>query len=151
MSVRRGALFSLVLLPLCWCQYSQPGAGQFPGGVGGPPGVDSVDDLVDAIPGLPGEDYPIYSTVPDTSFDCRGRFDGGYYGDPEAECQAFHICAGDGTGGLTKYSFLCPNGTLFNQQYFVCDWWFNVDCSKVEDLYYLNQEIGSGSEDTGTF
>ena len=57
------ALFSLVFLPLCWCQYSQPGAGQFPGGVGGPPGVDSVDDLVDAIPGLPGEDYPIYSTV----------------------------------------------------------------------------------------
>ena len=62
---------------------------------------------------------------------------------------AFHICASDGTGGLTKYSFLCPNGTLFNQQYFVCDWWFNVDCSKVEDLYYLNQEIGSGSEDSG--
>merc|ERR1712183_72454 len=147
MSASRGALY-LCLLPLCFCQFSQPGAGLFPGGVGGPQGVDSVDDLVDTIPGVPGEDYPIYSTVPDTSFDCRGRFDGGYYGDPEADCQAFHICAGDGTGGLTKYSFLCPNGTLFNQQYFVCDWWFNVDCSKVEDLYYLNQEIGSGSEDS---
>ena len=26
---------------------------------------------------------------------------------------------------------LCPNGTLYNQQYFICDWWFNVDCSVV--------------------
>ena len=28
-------------------------------------------------------------------------------------------------------TLLCPNGTLYNQQYFVCDWWFNVDCSVV--------------------
>ena len=32
---------------------------------------------------------------------------------------------------MVKYDFLCPNGTLFNQQYFICDWWFNVDCSLV--------------------
>ena len=83
---------------------------------------------------MPGEDYPIFSTVPDTSFLCDGQADGGYYSDPEAECQAFHICANDGTGGRTKYSFLCPNGTLFNQQYFICDWWFNVDCSQVTSL-----------------
>merc|ERR1711874_277004 len=134
---------------------SSGGFGGFGGGSGGYEGASDAaggaGSLEETIPGVPGDDYPIYSTVPDTSFDCRGRFDGGYYGDPEAECQAFHICAGDGTGGLTKYSFLCPNGTLFNQQYSVCDWWFNVDCSKVEDLYYLNQEIGSGSEDTGSY
>jgi hypothetical protein len=23
-------------------------------------------------------------------------------------------------------AFLCPNGTMFNQQYFVCDWWYNL-------------------------
>ena len=63
------------------------------------------------------------------------QLEGGYYADVEAECQAFHICAGDGEGGLTKFSFLCPNGTLFQQQYFVCDWWFNVDCSIAESLY----------------
>ena len=39
----------------------------------------------------------------------------GYYADPEAECQVFHICSDDGQGGMTKYSFLCPNGTIFNQ------------------------------------
>ncbi len=58
----------------------------------------------------------------------------GYYADPEAQCQAFHICTADGQGGLAKYSFLCPNGTIFNQEYFICDWWFNVDCSKAEAL-----------------
>jgi len=126
--------------------FSFPGAGGFPGGVGGPSGVSSVDDLTEAIPGQPGEDYPIYGSVPDTSFVCDGQVDGGYYGDPEAECQAFHICASDGIGGLTKYSFLCPNGTLFQQQYFVCDWWFNVDCSTTEDFYSLNDEIAAERE-----
>ena len=58
----------------------------------------------------------------------------GYYADPEAECQAFHICTSDAEGGLAKYSFLCPNGTIFNQEYFICDWWFNVDCSEAEAL-----------------
>merc|ERR1711874_552653 len=123
--------------------FSFPGAGGFPGGVGGPAGVGSVDDLTEAIPGQPGEDYPIYGTVPETSFFCDGQVDGGYYGDPEAECQAFHICASNGIGGLTKYSFLCPNGTLFQQQYFVCDWWFNVDCSLAESLYSLNDEVAA--------
>ena len=30
---------------------------------------------------------------------------------------------------------------MFNQEEFVCDWWFNVDCSKAEDLYFLNIEV----------
>ena len=30
---------------------------------------------------------------------------------------------------MLKLSFLCPNGTIFNQEYFTCDWWFNVDCA----------------------
>merc|ERR1719312_1650397 len=40
----------------------------------------------------------------------------------------FSTFAADGAGGLSKYSFLCPNGTIFNQNYFICDWWFNFDC-----------------------
>eukprot|EP00091_Calanus_sinicus_P017722 TRINITY_DN3836_c0_g1_i5.p1 TRINITY_DN3836_c0_g1~~TRINITY_DN3836_c0_g1_i5.p1 ORF type:complete len:149 (-),score=33.62 TRINITY_DN3836_c0_g1_i5:120-566(-) len=94
--------------------FSFPGAGGFPGGVGGPAGVGSVDDLTETIPGTPGDDYPIYGQVPETSFLCDGQVDGGYYGDPEAECQAFHICAADGVGGLTKYSFLAPMAHFSN-------------------------------------
>merc|ERR1719419_2075370 len=128
------------------------GAGGFggSGGFGGGAGYDGASDasggegsLEETIPGVPGDDYPIFAEVPETSFLCDGQVDGGYYADPEAECQAFHICANDGTGGLTKYSFLCPNGTLFQQQYFVCDWWFNVDCSTAQDFYSLNDEIAA--------
>ena len=83
----------------------------------------------------------------------------GYYADPEAECQVFHICTADGQGGLAKYSFLCPNGTIFNQNYFICDWWFNFDCAEAEGLYSLNDEIaaerdaasGAGDEALGGY
>ena len=57
------------------------------------------------IPGVPGEDYPILAQVPDTGFSCDGLVEGGYYADPAAECQAFHICANDGAGGLITYRF----------------------------------------------
>merc|ERR1712025_521793 len=109
-------------------------------------GADPLSALASNIPGVPGEDYPIYSEVPETAFACDGQVDGGYYADPEAECQVFHICTADGAGGLAKYSFLCPNGTLFNQNYFVCDWWFNFDCSTAEELYSLNDEIAAERE-----
>merc|ERR1711970_1588382 len=119
---------------------------------GGPPDYgasaaqDAFNALGEAIPGEPGEDYPIYSEVPETSFTCDGQVEGGYYSDPEAECQAFHICGGGSAGSLIKYSFLCPNGSLFNQEYFVCDWWFNVDCSQAENFYFLNDEIAAERE-----
>ena len=58
----------------------------------------------------------------------------------------FHICTQDGAGGLSKYSFLCPNGTVFNQEYFICDWWFNFDCSEAEGLYSLNDDIAAERE-----
>merc|ERR1711892_80662 len=128
-------------------------------GFGGNDAQDAFNALGEAIPGEPGEDYPIYSEVPETSFTCDGQIEGGYYSDPEAECQAFHICGGGSAGSLIKYSFLCPNGSLFNQEYFVCDWWFNVDCSQAESFYFLNEEIaaereanspGQGQYDRGT-
>ena len=92
--------------------------------------ADPLKMLMNAVPGVPGEDYPIYAETPETAFSCEGQVDGGYYADEEAECQVFHICTADGAGGLAKYSFLCPNGTIFNQEYFICDWWFNVDCAE---------------------
>ena len=105
--------------------------------------------LEKAVPGVPGEDYPIFAEVPESGFACDGQVDGGYYADPEAKCQVFHICTADGQGGLSKYSFLCPNGTIFNQNYFICDWWFNFDCSSAEGLYKLNEEIAAEREAAG--
>lgn len=53
--------------------------------------------------------------------------------------QVFWICQKHRMDG-----FLCPNGTLFNQQVFVCDWWFNVDCSAAPEYYSRNQFIYAG-------
>merc|ERR1712077_123701 len=110
-------------------------------------GDDALAALGNSIPGVPGEDYPIYAEVPESGFTCEGQVDGGYYADPEAECQAFHICTADGAGGLAKYSFLCPNGTIFNQNYFICDWWFNVDCAESAAIAAeKNSEIAAARE-----
>merc|ERR1712025_523354 len=108
--------------------------------------ADPLAMLQGAIPGVPGEDYPIYAEVPETAFACDGQVDGGYYADGEAECQVFHICTADGAGGLAQYSFLCPNGTVFNQNYFICDWWFNFDCAEAEGLYSLNDQLAAERE-----
>merc|ERR1719277_454531 len=105
--------------------------------------ADPLAMLQTSVPGIPGEDYPIYAEVPETAFTCDGQVDGGYYADGEAECQVFHICTADGAGGLAKYSFLCPNGTVFNQNYFICDWWFNFDCAEAEGLYSLNDQYAA--------
>merc|ERR1711923_18547 len=107
---------------------------------------DPLAMLMTSVPGVPGEDYPILADVPETAFSCEGQVDGGYYADGEAECQVFHICTADGAGGLAKYSFLCPSGTVFNQNYFICDWWFNFDCAEAEGLYSLNDETAAERE-----
>ncbi|KAL7639310.1 UNVERIFIED_CONTAM: hypothetical protein RMT77_009799 [Armadillidium vulgare] len=80
---------------------------------------------------------PNFRSVPQTSFRCFGRT-AGYYADPEAECQAYHMC-----DTLEKqYSYLCPSYTLFNQKYMVCDHWHSVNCSAAIHYYSLNEEIG---------
>ncbi|EFX69619.1 hypothetical protein DAPPUDRAFT_62084, partial [Daphnia pulex] len=86
--------------------------------------------------GVAGEDYPMFPVVPSTAFKCNPNKPG-YYADVEALCQVFHVCQIDGRHD----SFLCPNGTLFNQNYFVCDWWYNVDCSAAPSLYIRNEML----------
>lgn len=120
------------------------------------PGDDPLQWLRDSIPGEPGTDYPIYNAVESTAFSCEGRVFGGYYADPELQCQAYHVCLLDpNTGSMFPTSFLCPNGTLFQQQIFNCDWWYNVDCSASESFYGLaenafgNENGGSGGSGGG--
>ncbi|KAF8776911.1 uncharacterized protein LOC129975919 [Argiope bruennichi] len=77
-----------------------------------------------SIPGQPGTDYPTYYEIPLTNFDCKEFQLPGFYADEEADCQVFHNCDTE----RQKHSFLCPNGTVFNQELFICDWWYNVKC-----------------------
>ncbi|XP_066950733.1 pro-resilin-like [Macrobrachium rosenbergii] len=126
------------------------GYGAPPSNAYGPPrnsyGVDPLAALAENIPGggVPGQDYPILASVPDTRFSCDAQNVPGYYADTDrqARCQVFHICQDRPNGRRQQDSFLCPNGTIFNQQYLVCDWWFNFDCADAEDFYSVNEQIG---------
>ncbi|XP_011251811.1 uncharacterized protein LOC105248621 [Camponotus floridanus] len=98
----------------------------------------------DEIPGVAGIDYPIFRQVPWTRFECEQQPHPGYYADPETDCQAFHICQHGGR----KDSFLCPNGTLFNQERLVCAWWNTVDCSRAQSFYSINEAVAKAMEET---
>lgn len=50
--------------------------------------------------------------------------------------QVFHVC-----WGRRRASFLCPIGTIFNQQVLVCDWWYNVDCAATPEHEGVNAGI----------
>ncbi|XP_012253679.1 U-scoloptoxin(01)-Er1a-like [Athalia rosae] len=74
--------------------------------------------------------YPTYHRVPNTGFTCQGRGDQ-LWADVAAQCQAYHLCQRE----QLVSSHLCVNGTLFNQQFQVCDQFYNVRCgSPYEDL-----------------
>ena len=96
----------------------------------------SVTMSMSAIPGEPGTDYPIFSELPDSTFNCSEQNLPGYYADVSARCQVFHICLDD-----RQWSFLCPNGTIFSQEHFVCVWWNEFDCSQATSLYSLNERL----------
>ncbi|XP_037092983.1 U-scoloptoxin(01)-Er1a-like [Pollicipes pollicipes] len=83
------------------------------------------------------DSYPTYASVPDNiAFTCEGQLPG-YYADVDFQCQVWHFC----TLEAARYSFLCPNQTVFNQQYRVCDWWYNVDCASSSDLAANNADL----------
>lgn len=94
-------------------------------------------DIRLAVPGEPGNDYPTLGNIPRTSFSCAGK-EPGYYADLETNCQVFRVCTVGSTYGFQ--SFLCPNGTLFNQAVLVCDWWMNVDCESSQQFLNYNKE-----------
>ncbi|XP_033149565.1 uncharacterized protein LOC117134618 [Drosophila busckii] len=92
------------------------------------------------IPGVAGVDYPIYHEVPHTQFSCHNvPAVPGMYANVETGCQAYHVCH-DGREGHQGASFLCTNGTIFNQKEFACDWWYNVKCEEATSFYHLNAD-----------
>ncbi|XP_071519031.1 uncharacterized protein [Panulirus ornatus] len=93
--------------------------------------------------------HPLLGTIPATSFSCAGHA-AGYYADPDTSCQVYHMC----DTLENKYSYLCPNHTLFNQKFLVCDHWYMVDCSSAPELYDINNhtadEAPDGSDEANT-
>ncbi|CAL4067995.1 unnamed protein product, partial [Meganyctiphanes norvegica] len=97
---------------------------------------DDEEDSLNSIPGEPGKDYPVLGVIPRTSFGCADRLPG-FYADMETQCQVWHYCK---TDGLLD-SFLCPNGTIYNQENRVCEWWFNVNCEDNEQHARVNEDL----------
>ncbi|GAB6029593.1 hypothetical protein CHUAL_005336 [Chamberlinius hualienensis] len=89
---------------------------------------------IKAIRKQPPRDYPYLSHIPKTSFDCK-KHPVGYYADPLTKCQVYHMCDMKGN----KFSYLCPNGTLFHQQLLICAHWYQVNCTKSLKLYEVNK------------
>ncbi|XP_076057344.1 U-scoloptoxin(01)-Er1a-like [Oratosquilla oratoria] len=81
-------------------------------------------------------DTPIIFPQEDSGFSCVDRRPG-YYADPTEDCKKWHWCIPGGT----RYSFDCPEQTRFNQAYRVCDWWYNVDCSRAVEQYEVNADL----------
>ncbi|KAF8784412.1 U-scoloptoxin(01)-Er1a like protein [Argiope bruennichi] len=97
---------------------------------------NNEDSSLSNIPGEPGKDFPILKIMPYTHFSCENRAPG-FYADTQHRCQVYYQCSDKGR----MQSFLCPNGTIFNQETFVCEWWHNVDCSKSEKLFSKNHDL----------
>ncbi|CAG2067321.1 unnamed protein product, partial [Timema podura] len=77
-----------------------------------------------------------YETGP-KSLDCKIRLKTVF--SVVSNAQVFYICGDSGRGT----PFLCPNGTVFNQQFLVCDWWYNFDCALAVGYYGVNAEVVS--------
>ncbi|GAU96809.1 hypothetical protein RvY_08196 [Ramazzottius varieornatus] len=100
-----------------------------------------ISDLFYSV--QPGVDFPVYSEIPKTSFDCKKLYKSGYFADPEAQCQVFHRCDQD----YVQSDYLCPNMTLFNQITLTCVWWYDVDCSQASNFYdYSNSRLYAGED-----
>ncbi|XP_077298983.1 U-scoloptoxin(01)-Cw1a-like [Arctopsyche grandis] len=98
--------------------------------------VSAQDEQIEDVP------YPTYNEVPrGLAFQCSDKIPG-YYADPETRCQVWHWCLPNGQ----KFSFLCPNGTVFNQQVRVCDWFYNVNCQEATSLYSINSDLYKDQE-----
>jgi hypothetical protein len=104
--------------------------------------VQEQQDLI--ANAVAGKDYPANAVLPNKVVDCSSYKQAGFYADPSdpSDCQVFHRCDDNGVA----HSFLCPNGTLFNQITLVCDWFFNVECSaSAQFVDYSNSRLSDAS------
>ena len=76
-----------------------------------------TQDPISASLGLVSDADTIRENIVD-EFSCDGRVYG-YYADVANDCQLFHVCYPvlypDGQEEMIKWSFICPNQTIFDQ------------------------------------
>ncbi|XP_055840603.1 titin [Episyrphus balteatus] len=95
---------------------------------------------------LPSNATSIRADITD-GFSCDNKTYG-YYADVENECQIFHVCLpvtyADGKENTFRWSFICPEETVFSQEYFTCmrseD--MSINCEESFKYYELNRNFG---------
>ncbi|KAL1513988.1 hypothetical protein ABEB36_003319 [Hypothenemus hampei] len=102
---------------------------------------------------LPSNATSIRNDISD-SFSCEGR-SYGYYADVENDCQLFHVCLPmkyqDGHTQMFRWSFICPEETIFNQEIFTCTRSDeSIDCEESPRFYDLNRHFGDVEVETST-
>ncbi|XP_026742185.1 uncharacterized protein LOC113504208 [Trichoplusia ni] len=100
---------------------------------------------------LPANASSIRENITDT-FSCENRTYG-YYADVDNECQVFHVClpsqTPSGRNVTYRWSFICPNETIFNQEVLTCTRVADsINCEDSPMFYHLNMEIGKVSNKT---
>ncbi|GJQ76251.1 hypothetical protein Trydic_g1986 [Trypoxylus dichotomus] len=98
---------------------------------------------------LPSNATSIRTEISD-SFSCDGR-EYGYYADVENDCQLFHVCLpvthSNGRQQTFRWSFICPDDTVFNQEIFTCTRSDeSINCADSPRFYSLNRSFGEVEE-----
>lgn len=104
---------------------------------------------------LPSNATSIRAEITDT-FSCENR-GYGYYADVENECQIFHVClpvmsADERKERTFRWSFICPEETVFSQQVFTCVRMEDMpnECKDSEQYYQLNKNFGMAMAENGS-
>ncbi|XP_043649689.1 titin [Drosophila teissieri] len=100
---------------------------------------------------LPSNATSIRSDITD-NFSCANKTYG-YYADVENDCQIFHVCLpvtyADGRENTFRWSFICPEETIFSQESFTCmrreD--MTIECEDSSRYYELNGNFGGPAEE----
>jgi len=97
-----------------------------------------TQDPISASLGLVSDADTIRENIVD-EFTCDGRVYG-YYADVANDCQLFHVCYPvlypDGQQEMIKWSFICPNQTIFDQANLVCSFPLDaIPCEEAPNFY----------------
>ncbi|XP_064099628.1 myb-like protein I [Macrobrachium nipponense] len=85
-----------------------------------------------------------------SSFSCADR-PYGYYADQENSCRVFHVCNpalfSDGKIETYQYSFMCGEGTVFDQDELTCKVEYDATpCQEAANFYFRNEQFGRVEE-----
>uniref|UniRef100_A0A1A9V546 Chitin-binding type-2 domain-containing protein n=1 Tax=Glossina austeni TaxID=7395 RepID=A0A1A9V546_GLOAU len=108
--------------------------------------VTTPDMMIISTLNLPSNATSIRADITD-GFSCRNRTYG-YYADVDNDCQIFHVCLpvsyADGKESTFRWSFICPEETVFSQDSFTCmrpeD--MVITCEESFKYYELNRNFG---------